>query len=44
MIVTAGQLTHHTRMLPGFLIVGAQRCGTTSLYRALSQHPAVLKA
>lgn len=43
-IVTAGQLTHHTRMLPGFLIVGAQRCGTTSLYRALSQHPAVLKA
>jgi hypothetical protein len=31
-------------MLPGFLIVGAQRCGTTSIYRALSQHPAVLKA
>jgi hypothetical protein len=31
-------------MLPGFLIVGAQRCGTTSLYRALSQHHLVLKA
>lgn len=31
-------------MVPGFLIVGAQRCGTTSLYRAMSQHPAVLKA
>jgi hypothetical protein len=31
-------------MLPGFLIVGAQRCGTTSMYRALSEHPAVLKA
>ncbi len=31
-------------MLPGFLIVGAQRCGTTSLYRTLSQHPDVLKA
>jgi hypothetical protein len=31
-------------MLPGFLIVGAQRCGTTSMYRALSQHPSVLKA
>jgi hypothetical protein len=31
-------------MTPSFLIVGAQRCGTTSLYRALSQHPAVLKA
>jgi Sulfotransferase domain len=31
-------------MLPGFLIVGAQRCGTTSMYRTLSQHPDVLKA
>jgi Sulfotransferase domain len=42
--VTAGRLTDRARMRPGFLIVGAQRCGTTSLYRALSQHPAVLKA
>jgi Sulfotransferase domain len=42
--VTAGHLTHSARMLPSFLIVGAQRCGTTSMYRALSQHPAVLKA
>lgn len=41
--VTAGRLTHRARMLPGFLIVGAQRCGTTSMYRTLSQHPAVLK-
>src|SRR5580692_9445955 len=31
-------------MLPGFLIVGAQRCGTTSMYRALSEHPEVRKA
>ena len=31
-------------MLPAFLIVGAQRCGTTSMYRTLSQHPAVVKA
>jgi hypothetical protein len=42
--VTAGRLTQRARMLPGFLIVGAQRCGTTSMYRTLSQHPAVLKA
>lgn len=42
--LTAGWLTNRGRMLPGFLIVGAQRCGTTSLYRALSQHPAILKA
>jgi hypothetical protein len=31
-------------MLPAVLIVGGQRCGTTSMYRALSWHPAVLKA
>jgi hypothetical protein len=42
--VTAGRLTSRARMLPGFLIVGAQRCGTTSMYRTLSQHPAVLKS
>ena len=40
----AGMATASARMTPAFLIVGAQRCGTTSMYRALSQHPAVLKA
>jgi hypothetical protein len=39
-----GRLTAGQRMTPNFLIVGAQRSGTTSMYRALSQHPAVLKA
>jgi Sulfotransferase domain len=42
--VGAGLLTSPARMLPGFLIVGAQRCGTTSMYRCLSQHPDVRKA
>ncbi|MGN6793574.1 MAG: sulfotransferase family protein [Streptosporangiaceae bacterium] len=42
--MTAGRLTSQARMLPGVLIVGAQRCGTTSMYRTLSQHPAMLKA
>jgi hypothetical protein len=42
--MTAGRMTSRARMLPGFLIIGAQRCGTTSMYRTLSQHPAVLKA
>jgi hypothetical protein len=42
--VNTGRLTHQVRMRPGFLIMGAQRCGTTSMYRTLSQHPAVLKA
>jgi hypothetical protein len=31
-------------MKPGFLIIGGQRCGTTSMYRSLSSHPGVLKA
>jgi len=31
-------------MLPGFLIVGAQRCGTVSMAHALNQHPAVFSA
>ena len=42
--VSLGRLTHRARMLPGFLIVGAQRGGTTSMYRTLAQHPAILKA
>src|SRR5690606_6317559 len=41
---TFGRLTSEARVLPDFLIVGGQRCGTTSMYRALAAHPAVLKA
>jgi hypothetical protein len=33
-----------SRPLPDFLIIGAQRCGTTSLYRYLAQHPQVIGA
>jgi hypothetical protein len=39
-----GRLTAGHRMLPSFLICGGQRCGTTSLYRALAAHPDVVKA
>ena len=39
-----GRLTAPARMTPTFLICGGQRCGTTSLYRALAGHPVVLKA
>ncbi|TDE40456.1 sulfotransferase [Nonomuraea mesophila] len=38
-----GRFTSGARMVPSFLIVGAQRCGTTSLYRALEHHPLLLK-
>jgi len=37
-----GRMTSSARVLPAFVIVGAQRCGTTTLYSALSEHPAVL--
>jgi hypothetical protein len=39
-----GRATQQLRTLPTLLITGGQRCGTTSMYRALTQHPAVLKA
>lgn len=41
--LAAGKLTTGGRVLPSFLLIGAQRCGTTSLYRALSQHPLIMK-
>jgi hypothetical protein len=36
--------TYGLRSLPDFLIIGGQRCGTTSLYRYVAQHPAVAPA
>jgi hypothetical protein len=41
LVLTAGRPTNWARMLPGFLIVGAQRSGTTSMSRMLGRHPAV---
>src|SRR4051795_5988677 len=41
---TVGRRTAGRRMLPTFLISGAQRCGTTSMYKTLTQHPQVLPA
>ena len=43
-LVTARRPAGRAGMLPDFLIVGGQRCGTTSMTRALSQHPAVFSA
>jgi hypothetical protein len=39
---TVGHATSELRMEPDFLIVGGQRCGTTSLFRYLAMHPAVV--
>ena len=36
--------TGSIRMLPAYIIIGAQKCGTSSLYRYLNEHPAVAAA
>lgn len=41
--IKLGGLTAGSRMTPSFIMVGASRAGTTSLYRALSAHPAVVR-
>ena len=38
-----GMLTAPVRMLPDTIIVGAQRSGTTTLFRMLSEHPQVVR-
>jgi sulfotransferase family protein len=38
------RVTAARRMLPDFMIIGAQKAGTTSLYRYLSQHPDIAPA
>lgn len=37
-------LTRQLRVLPDFIIIGARKCGTTSLYEYLTRHPDVLPA
>ncbi len=38
-----GVATAGARLLPSFLIIGGQRCGTTTLFRILTQHPSVVR-
>ena len=37
-------LTASLRALPNFIVIGAVRCGTTSLYQNICEHPCVLGA
>ena len=39
-----GRVTAERCVLPSFVIFGAQRSGTTSLYKALTCHPYVIPA
>jgi Sulfotransferase domain len=41
--VRLGAATASLRMRPNFILIGAQRCGSTSLFRALMAHPQVLR-
>jgi hypothetical protein len=43
-VQTAVGITGRARKLPDFLILGAQKAGTTSLYEYLSEHPDVVPA
>ena len=40
-VETYGQATGRWRLRPEYLLIGAQRSGTTSLYRYLADHPGV---
>ena len=37
-------LTSRLRVLPDFIIIGSQRCGTSSLYNCLVAHPCCVAA
>lgn len=39
----AGPPTAALRMTPDFIVIGGQRCGTTSIFKALADHPQVLR-
>lgn len=41
--VAVGSYTAQARLAPDFLLIGGQRCGTTSLFRALMQHRRIVR-
>jgi hypothetical protein len=38
-----GRATSHWRMDPQFIVIGGQRCGTTTIFKSLSEHPQVVR-
>jgi hypothetical protein len=36
-------VTSGARMVPGFAVIGGQRCGTTSIFKALAEHPQIVR-
>lgn len=41
--VRTGTSTARLRLTPSMIVIGGQRCGTTSLFRALEQHPHMVR-
>jgi Sulfotransferase domain len=39
--LAAGAVTRRWRMDPDFIVIGGQRCGTTTLFKTLADHPQV---
>jgi Sulfotransferase domain len=44
LIFSSRRMTSGLRLMPDFLVIGAARSGTTSLYRYLARHPAIAPA
>lgn len=38
-----GPATSRLRMTPSFIVIGGQRCGTTTIFKILSEHPQVMR-
>jgi len=38
-----GPATSQFRMTPSFLVIGGQRCGTTTIFKSLAEHPQVVR-
>lgn len=41
--VRVGMLSASKRLEPDFILIGGQRCGTTSLFRAFERHPQIVR-
>ena len=38
-----GSLTGRWRMDPSFIVIGGQRCGTTTIFKSLAEHRQILR-